>query len=41
MNKHAIEMKSNIRKNTAWTVFLETITKIADTIAIIEKEVKK
>ena len=40
MNKHAIEMKSNIRKNTAWTVFLETITKIADTIAIIEKSKK-
>ena len=30
MNKHAIEMKSNIRKKTAWTVLLETITKIDD-----------
>tara|TARA_B100000945_G_scaffold158328_1_gene127190 strand:+ start:587 stop:706 length:120 start_codon:yes stop_codon:yes gene_type:complete len=38
MNKHAIEMKSNIKKKTACTVFLETMTKIADTIAIIEKK---
>tara|TARA_B100000579_G_scaffold428058_1_gene437610 strand:+ start:1246 stop:1362 length:117 start_codon:yes stop_codon:yes gene_type:complete len=38
MNKQAIEIKSKIRKNTACTVFLETITKIADIIAIIEKK---
>ena len=34
----AIDIKSNIKKNTACTVFLETITMIAESIAIIEKK---
>tara|TARA_Y100000817_G_scaffold226807_1_gene179632 strand:+ start:8275 stop:8391 length:117 start_codon:yes stop_codon:yes gene_type:complete len=38
MKRHPIEIKSNIRKKTACTVFLETITKIAEIIAIIEKK---
>tara|TARA_Y100001936_G_C15994691_1_gene624364 strand:+ start:394 stop:510 length:117 start_codon:yes stop_codon:yes gene_type:complete len=38
MNKQAIEIKSKIRKKTACTVFLETMTKIAEIIAIIEKK---
>ena len=36
MNKHEILIKSNIRKNTEWTVFFEAVTIIADTTAIIE-----
>ena len=38
MKSDAIEIKSKIRKNTACTVFLETITIIADRIAIVEKK---
>jgi hypothetical protein len=29
-------MKSKIRKKTEWTVFLETVTIIAEIVAIIE-----
>ena len=36
MNKHEILMKSKIKKNTECTVFLETVTIIAETTAIIE-----
>ena len=38
IKSEAIEMKSKMRKKTACTVFLETITIIADRIAIIEKK---
>ena len=37
INRQEIVMKSNIRKKTEWTVFLETVTMIAEKIAIIEK----
>ena len=37
MNRQEIVIKSNIRKKTEWTVFLETVTIIAEKIAIIEK----
>tara|TARA_Y100001936_G_C15522812_1_gene383686 strand:- start:79 stop:195 length:117 start_codon:yes stop_codon:yes gene_type:complete len=37
MNKQDILIKSSIRKKTEWTVFLEAVTIIAETIAIIEK----
>ena len=30
-------MKSKIKKKTEWTVFLETVTMIAEIIAMIEK----
>ena len=36
MNKQDILIKSNIRKKTEWTVFLDAVTIIADTIAITE-----
>ena len=38
MNKHEIVIKSKIKKNTEWTVFLETITIIAEIIAINENK---
>jgi hypothetical protein len=38
MKRQEIEMKSKIKKSTECTVFLETITIIADKIAIIEKK---
>ena len=37
MNRQEIVIKSNIRKKTEWTVFLETVTMIAEKIAIMEK----
>jgi hypothetical protein len=37
MNKHDMVMKSNIKKKTEWTVFLDTVTIIAEKTAIIEK----
>ena len=37
MNKHEILIKSKIRKNTECTVFFDTVTIIADIIAIAEK----
>tara|TARA_B100000700_G_C14261139_1_gene497058 strand:+ start:359 stop:508 length:150 start_codon:yes stop_codon:yes gene_type:complete len=37
IKRHEIVMKSNIRKKTECTVFLETVTIIAEKIAIIEK----
>ena len=37
IKRQEIVMKSNIRKKTEWTVFLETVTMIAEKIAIIEK----
>ena len=37
MNKHDIVMKSNIKKKTEWTVFLDTVTIIAEKTATIEK----
>ena len=37
INRQEIVMKSNIRKKTEWTVFLETVTMIAEKTAIIEK----
>ena len=37
INKQDILTKSKIKKKTEWTVFLETVTMIADTIAINEK----
>ena len=36
MNKHEMLIKSNIKKKTECTVFLEAVTITADTIAIIE-----
>tara|TARA_B100001029_G_C14817245_1_gene315635 strand:+ start:327 stop:446 length:120 start_codon:yes stop_codon:yes gene_type:complete len=38
IKRQAIETKSSIRKNTACTVFLDTITIIAEIIAIKEKK---
>tara|TARA_B100000965_G_scaffold401984_1_gene426967 strand:- start:61 stop:177 length:117 start_codon:yes stop_codon:yes gene_type:complete len=38
MNKHPTDMKSNIRKKTEFTVFLEAITIKAEKIAKIEKK---
>tara|TARA_B100001741_G_scaffold229647_1_gene191132 strand:- start:443 stop:559 length:117 start_codon:yes stop_codon:yes gene_type:complete len=38
MNKKDILIKSNIKKNTECTVFLETVTMIAEKIAIKEKK---
>ena len=37
MKRHEILIKSRIRKKTECTVFLDTVTIIADTTAIIEK----
>jgi len=37
INKQEILMKSKIKKKTEWTVFLETVTIIAEIIAINEK----
>ena len=37
MNKQDILIKSNIKKNTEWTVFFDATTIIADKIAIKEK----
>ena len=37
INKQEILTKSNIKKKTEWTVFLETVTIIADIIAMKEK----
>ena len=37
IKRQEIVMKSNIRKKTEWTVFLDTVTMIAEKIAIIEK----
>tara|TARA_B100001142_G_scaffold189221_1_gene188367 strand:- start:28 stop:165 length:138 start_codon:yes stop_codon:yes gene_type:complete len=37
IKRQEIVIKSNIRKKTEWTVFLETVTMIAEKIAIIEK----
>ncbi len=37
MNRHEMLMKSKIKKKTECTVFLATVTIIADTIAITEK----
>ena len=37
IKRQEIVMKSNIRKKTEWTVFLETVTMIAEKMAIIEK----
>ena len=36
MNRHEILMKSKIKKKTEWTVFFDTVTIIAETIAINE-----
>tara|TARA_Y100000389_G_scaffold190063_1_gene214525 strand:+ start:1195 stop:1326 length:132 start_codon:yes stop_codon:yes gene_type:complete len=41
MNKHEILIKSKIKKNTECTVFFETVTIIAEIIAIVEKMKKK
>tara|TARA_B100000767_G_C19601785_1_gene465962 strand:+ start:700 stop:819 length:120 start_codon:yes stop_codon:yes gene_type:complete len=38
IKRQPTEMKSNIRKKTECTVFLETITIKAENIAIIEKK---
>tara|TARA_Y100000591_G_scaffold240743_1_gene211346 strand:+ start:436 stop:555 length:120 start_codon:yes stop_codon:yes gene_type:complete len=38
MNKQEILIKSNIRKKTEWTVFLDAVTMIAEITAIIEKK---
>ena len=37
VNRQEILIKSNIKKNTEWTVFLDTVTITAETTAIIEK----
>lgn len=37
MNRQDILIKSNIRKKTEWTVFLDTVNIIAEIIAINEK----
>jgi hypothetical protein len=36
MNKHEMLIKSKIKKKTEWTVFFETVTIIAEIIAIVE-----
>tara|TARA_Y100001935_G_C16954400_1_gene336269 strand:+ start:102 stop:218 length:117 start_codon:yes stop_codon:yes gene_type:complete len=38
MKRHDMLIKSRIRKKTEWTVFLEAVTIIAETIAITEKK---
>tara|TARA_Y100000768_G_scaffold3714_1_gene2671 strand:- start:944 stop:1087 length:144 start_codon:yes stop_codon:yes gene_type:complete len=37
INKQDMLIKSNIRKKTEWTVFLDTVTIMAENIAINEK----
>tara|TARA_B100000674_G_scaffold440851_1_gene404035 strand:- start:66 stop:182 length:117 start_codon:yes stop_codon:yes gene_type:complete len=37
MKRQDILIKSKIRKKTEWTVFLDTVTIMADITAIIEK----
>jgi len=37
INKQEMLIKSKIKKKTEWTVFLETVTIIAEIIAINEK----
>jgi hypothetical protein len=37
MKRHDILIKSSIRKKTEWTVFLDTVTIMAENIAIKEK----
>tara|TARA_B100000029_G_C16718660_1_gene646078 strand:+ start:235 stop:351 length:117 start_codon:yes stop_codon:yes gene_type:complete len=37
MNKQEMVIKSKIKKNTEWTVFLDAVTIMADEIAIKEK----
>jgi len=37
MKRHDMLIKSNIRKKTEWTVFLDTVNIIAENIAIKEK----
>tara|TARA_B100000700_G_scaffold7401_1_gene7899 strand:- start:160 stop:276 length:117 start_codon:yes stop_codon:yes gene_type:complete len=37
MKRHDMLIKSNIRKKTEWTVFLDTVTIMAENIAIKEK----
>jgi len=37
MKRQEILIKSNIKKKTEWTVFLDTVTMIAENIAIMEK----
>tara|TARA_B100000959_G_C14688669_1_gene503742 strand:+ start:423 stop:539 length:117 start_codon:yes stop_codon:yes gene_type:complete len=37
MNRHEMVIKSKIKKNTEWTVFLDAITIIAENTAIIAK----
>ena len=41
MNRQDMLIKSKIKKKTEWTVFFETVTIIADTIAINAKAKKK
>jgi hypothetical protein len=38
MNRLEMLIKSNIKKKTEWTVFFETVTIIAEIIAINEKK---
>ena len=38
MNKQDILIKSKIKKNTECTVFFETVTIMAEIIAIVEKK---
>jgi|TARA_B110000444_G_C18519374_1_gene445931 hypothetical protein len=38
IKRHPTEIKSKIRKKTAWTVFLLTITIKADPTVIMEKK---
>ena len=38
MKRQDMLIKSNIRKKTEWTVFLEAVTIIAEMIAITEKK---
>tara|TARA_B100002052_G_scaffold266198_1_gene263277 strand:+ start:361 stop:477 length:117 start_codon:yes stop_codon:yes gene_type:complete len=37
MNRKEILIKSKIKKKTEWTVFFDTVTMIAENIAIKEK----
>tara|TARA_B100000287_G_C20184727_1_gene603662 strand:- start:432 stop:548 length:117 start_codon:yes stop_codon:yes gene_type:complete len=37
MNKQEMVIKSKIKKNTEWTVFLDAVTIMADETAIKEK----
>tara|TARA_Y100001936_G_scaffold239013_1_gene271489 strand:+ start:810 stop:929 length:120 start_codon:yes stop_codon:yes gene_type:complete len=38
INKQEMLMKSNMRKKTEWTVFLDAVTMMAEITAIIEKK---